>query len=480
MKNARINESLLLWAVGVIQPASPGEVIAFIERVTQSQFPPGVLEGVTAQCSHYVARGLLREVNKRRNWYSLTYEAELRIPKRLRRRRDRIRLFLLKGARAARMRAVGVPHTQKSVDVSSTSRTSGGEDIQEVPRPTKSFGRGERAQERFPWPRIFEQISDGSGSATGTPTHSDSSNATNPLAFYTFSGRHRAAADNPYPLNVRELGLAIGVSARLLTSIGKFPNRHYRRFQIPKANGTNRDIASPRIFLKTIQYWIKDYLLYRLPVHETCYSFISGVSIEDNAACHAGKNFVATIDIRDFFGSITLENVQTVMRRAGHTISLARIVAKLVTLDGSLPQGAPTSPIISNSYLFDFDRAMSMWCAKRGCSYTRYADDITISGETRSEVQRCVDHAEYRLNRYGLRLNEGKTRLQSRGARQVVTGLVVNELAQPSREQRRMVRAMLHRYQTGIMREPTDIARLRGWISYFHSFEHLREKFPRI
>ena len=152
-------------------------------------------------------------------------------------------------------------------------------------------------------------------------------------------------------------------------------------------------------------------------------------------------------------------------------------MAKLTTLDDALPQGAPTSPIISNSFLFKFDQSLSHWCSVRACTYTRYADDITISGNTRDTVVGCIERATHLLNRYGLKLNENKSRIQSRGGRQAVTGLTVNETAQPSREQRRRVRAMLHRYQSGQLLDNEKIAQLRGWVSYLRSFDHLKEKF---
>jgi retron-type reverse transcriptase len=476
MNSTRINESLLLWAIGVIQPASPIEIVQIIERIARTQLPPGAADGITHQCDHYVNRGLLRLVNTRKKWYSLTYIGDVSIPKDLRRRRDRMRLFLLKEAWKSRMITVGVLSLQKSIDDSSIIQHSG-ENIQEIPRPTKSCARGKRGHERFRWPRIFEQISKGSGSASSTPT---SLYPPNPLTFYSFSEQHRGEVDNPYPINAKELALAIGVSARLLTSIGKVPERHYRRFKIPKADGTFRDIASPKLFLKVIQYWIKDYILFRLPIHESCYSFLKGVSIADNAGPHVGKKYVATIDVENFFGSIKQDVVAALIKKAGYTAALARIISKLATLDDALPQGAPTSPIISNSYLFKMDESLSKWCAIKSCSYTRYADDITISGNDRDIVTKCIGRATQLLHRYGLRLKESKTRIQSRGGRQVVTGLVVNEKVQPTREQRRMVRAMLNCYQKGLMQDSEDIARLRGWLSYFRSFDHLKEKFVHV
>lgn len=477
LSGPRISEPLLLWAVGIAQPASPQELVHIIEMATKASLPSGMVEAISHQCTHYVERGILREVNKKRKWFSLTQEGELRIPKDLRRRRDRVRIFLLKACRFNRIeRAKGDGTSQNLVDVSST-RITHESPLQEIPRPTESCVRGS-GHERFRWPRIFEQIAHESGSALSP--FATSSLAANPLTFYSFSARHREVAENPYLLNVKELALAIGVSARLLTAMAHKTEHYYRFFELQKATGGTRPIAAPRTFLKVVQYWLNDYVLFRLPVHDCCFSFLPNVSIKDNATCHIGQHWVATIDVENYFGSITTEMVASIIKRAGHTKALARIVSKLTTLNGTLPQGAPTSPILSNSFLFGFDQRMNAYAKGRNCIYSRYADDITVSGDHRDAVEQCLSQAKIWLNRLGLKVKDAKTRIQSRHGRQTVTGLVVNKLAQPSREQRRAVRAKMHHYLCGKMTDEHEIRSLKGWLSYMRSFDHLRDRFPVI
>lgn len=477
LSGPRISEPLLLWAVGIAQPASPSEIVHILEMATKSSLPPAMAEAIAHQCSHYVERGVLREVNKKRKWFSLTQEGELRIPKDLRRRRDRVRIFLLKASRFNRIQlAKGDGTSQNLVDVSSTGTTHESP-LQEIPRPTESCVRG-GGHERFRWPRIFEQIAHESGSALSP--FATSSLAANPLTFYSFSSRHRVGAENPFLLNVKELALAIGVSARLLTAMAHKAEHYYRFFELEKATGGTRPIAAPRTFLKVVQYWLNDYVLFHLPVHQSCFSFLPSVSIKDNAACHVGRRWVATIDVENYFGSITTEMVASVIKRAGHTKAFARIVSKLTTLNGALPQGAPTSPTISNSYLFGFDQRMSTYAKRQNCIYSRYADDITVSGDDRASIEQCLVQATTWLNKLGLKIKAAKTRIQSRHGRQTVTGLVVNENAQPSREQRRTVRAKMHRYLNGEMTDEHEIRSLKGWVSYMRSFDQLRDRFPAI
>lgn len=473
-RHLRIDQNLLLWSIGLIQPAAASEIARLIETVTRSKLPADGIVGIAAQCEHCAELGLISVVNKRRGWYSLTYTGDTSIPKKLRRDRDRRRIFLLKGAWLSRIPMTGEFRSQKMIDGSSIEVPS---EVpkQDVSRPTESCDRVKRGTQRFRWPRIFEQINTESGSATSSPVPNPNS-----LAFYSLPVKPRSSPGSPYPANAKELALAIGISARLLTLITKFPEKHYRQFTIPKANGSERSISSPKVFLKVIQYWLNDYILCRLPVHQSCYSFLPNTSIADNAVLHVGMRYVGSIDVENYFGSIRTAAVEWLLKKTGYTTSLARIVSRLATLNDALPQGAPSSPAISNAYLFSFDESLTQWCARHKCNYSRYADDISISGNDIEVVKAGLDRAKVLLGRFKLTVNHEKTRIQSRGGQQIVTGLVVNERAQPTREQRRRVRAMIHRYSKGLMTDQHEINQLRGWISYLRSFEHLKEKFQQL
>ena len=186
-------------------------------------------------------------------------------------------------------------------------------------------------------------------------------------------------------------------------------------------------------------------------------------------------DYVTNIDIENFFGSIEVSDVQTLLIRNGMSEVSAALVARLVTKDGVLPQGAPTSPAISNLCLVEFDQIMLTDCQRQNLRYSRYADDITISGADRDAVVAMIQVARERLlGEYGLRLNEDKTRIASRHGQQKVTGLVVNEKALPPRKFRRRVRAAFH---NAYKQDRIDIdcyRHLVGYLSYLKSFAELR------
>ena len=154
-------------------------------------------------------------------------------------------------------------------------------------------------------------------------------------------------------------------------------------------------------------------------------------------------------------------------------LQTARMIAAVATLNGVLPQGAPTSPQLSNLVLFDFDRSLLRVARERNLSYTRYADDITLSGNDLIQVREAIQTAEMLLKELGLVVNNDKTRIISRGGQQRVTGVVVNEKPQPPRKLRRRVRAMFH----NALKNPTEykerIAEMRGYLSYFASYPEL-------
>ncbi|TXI20958.1 MAG: RNA-directed DNA polymerase [Nitrosomonas sp.] len=275
-------------------------------------------------------------------------------------------------------------------------------------------------------------------------------------------------------MSLSQLALAIGISPRLLTSFTHRPENHYRFFDISKKGGGKRQIASPRFFLKTVQYWIKSYILCHLKIHDSCHAYLVNKSIITNAEKHARKEFVANIDIEDFFGSIKTDHVFQLLKKNGIGEKLSKAVAHLVTLDGKLPQGAPTSPTISNAFLYEFDNSLSKISNEAGLEYSRYADDITISGSSRSAIESVIFGCRNHLWSNGLKLNENKTRIATSHSSQRVTGLVVNEKIQPPREFQRRIRAIFHIVNKNPESYIERISELRGYYNYLLSFDAIK------
>ena len=231
----------------------------------------------------------------------------------------------------------------------------------------------------------------------------------------------------------------------------------YASFDIKKKSGGVRHIDAPRSGLMNILYYLNKIFQAIYTPSSAAMGFVQGKSIVNNAQCHVGKNYVFNIDLKDFFPSITQPRVWKRLQLEPLNISqpVANVIAGLCCMkkrneDGTfsyiLPQGAPTSPIITNMICDKLDRRLKGLAARFNLTYTRYADDITFSsnhyeyaenGKFRTELQRIITDQ-------GFSINEKKTRLQKKGSHQEVTGLIVNEKANVTRKYVREVRSLLY------------------------------------
>tara|TARA_B100000700_G_scaffold262585_2_gene299224 strand:+ start:2983 stop:3744 length:762 start_codon:yes stop_codon:yes gene_type:complete len=209
------------------------------------------------------------------------------------------------------------------------------------------------------------------------------------------------------------------------------------------AGRKTRWIEAPSHELKELQRDILDKLLYKLEPTEFSHGFLPDRSIVSNAQAHVGREWVVTADIKDFFPSITSAQVTTVLAELHLSPERQHIITELVTRKGRLPQGAPTSPHLSNLVVRGLDRELG----SLGWTYTRYADDLTFSGD--GDTQDLLFKATQRVRRHGFKLAPKKTRVMPRHQRQVVTGLTVNEKVSVPKPLRRKLRAMIHNIDNG-------------------------------
>jgi RNA-directed DNA polymerase len=262
---------------------------------------------------------------------------------------------------------------------------------------------------------------------------------------------------------LEELAERLGVGVDELRAV---PIR-YRTFTIPKRSGGARRVCAPDDQLKGVQRRILRRLLARLPCHPCAMGFERGRSIVTNARPHAGKAVTVCMDLRDFFPSTSARGVRDYFRKIGWNRAASGLLVRLCTHEGGLPQGAPTSPRLSNLANQRLDARLSGIARRYGASYTRYADDLAFSfGADEPETIRAVIRATKDVVRYeGYRLHQRrKLHIRRRWDRQVVTGLVVNEGVNLPRETRRWLRAVEHRAANG--GEATlSPAQLQGWRS---------------
>lgn len=199
----------------------------------------------------------------------------------------------------------------------------------------------------------------------------------------------------------------------------------YQEFIITGKKGKKRTIYAPSRSLKIRQRWILDNILYKIPIVDCCEGFIKNHSIYTNAKKHIGYKQNLNIDIRNFFPSITQDMVVGVFREIGYSTDVAIFFAVICCHDGRLPQGAPTSPYLANIVCRNMDMRLMEFADNHSIVYTRYADDMTFSGDC--EIDEIYEKIEKIIRENGFSVNTGKTRIYKGNKRKVVTGIIVKE-----------------------------------------------------
>jgi retron-type reverse transcriptase len=265
-----------------------------------------------------------------------------------------------------------------------------------------------------------------------------------------------------------QLGLSVSTLAWLAFHTDVATRIHYIHFQTAKKSGGVRTLAKPHRQLDAVQHWVLGRILSRLAVSPACHGFVAGRSIVTNAQQHAAQGLVVNLDLASFFPSVGFPRVRKVFARAGFSGAVSTVLALLCTEcprrevlfrqrrywvatgPRGLPQGACTSPALANQVALRLDRRLLGLASKLGLRYTRYADDLTFSGpgDIAPRVGYLLDRAARIALDEGFFLQEKKTRVLRRGARQTVTGLVVNDRPGVVRAEVRRLRAILHRART--------------------------------
>jgi RNA-directed DNA polymerase len=301
------------------------------------------------------------------------------------------------------------------------------------------------------------------------------------------------------------------------------PLRHYRYAFLQRPGGRPRVIEQPKTRLKAIQRRLLHEILMWIPAHDAAHGFVPGRSARTHAAAHVGRQVVIRLDLEDCFASVRGGRVYGIFRTAGYPESVAHVLTGLCTnavpidewdavprpseprlIAGHhrlarrlaiphLPQGAPTSPALANLCAHRLDRRLSGLAAAFGARYTRYADDLVLSGDAllhrRAAAVRAAAGAI--AHEEGFRVNDDKSQLMTRAGRQRVCGIVVNDRVNLARVEYDRLKAIVHdairngpaaANRAGV---PDFRAHLRGriaWLSSLHPQRgaRLRERFERI
>jgi hypothetical protein len=242
----------------------------------------------------------------------------------------------------------------------------------------------------------------------------------------------------------------------------------YRRVAIPKRDGAMRQLDIPDAATKQLQRRILRRLLARLKAHPAAHAYERGRSVATNAAPHVGRQVVIKLDVRDFFASTGAARVQRYFQAIGWNRQAAALLTALVTHEGRLPQGTPTSPRLANLINIGLDDSIARYVKHRRGTYTRYADDLTISfpEDWPRHIRSLVQQIRHVARACGYRLHGGrKLGIFRRHQRQQVCGVIVNDKPTLPRELRRRLRAARHALAT---QRPASwtAAQLGGWAAY--------------
>lgn len=273
----------------------------------------------------------------------------------------------------------------------------------------------------------------------------------------------------------------LGFSRRTLYTAANHMHRHYHSVKIPKGNGDYRQLYVPSEALKMLQRCIDSRLLSLEEISPYATAYKLGGSTKLNAQSHVGKSVLLKLDIKHFFDNIGYKLLkERVFTEKRYSEQIRSLLSILCLYMGALPQGAPTSPTISNIIMRDFDNTVGEWCREKGIAYTRYCDDMTFSGDF--EPQEVIKLVKRELKKLDLSLNKKKTIVARKGQKQTVTGIVVNEkLSIPNLYKKQIRQEMYYCMKFGVeshlvkantIETPeTYIPKLLGRINYVLSIE---------
>ncbi len=272
-----------------------------------------------------------------------------------------------------------------------------------------------------------------------------------------------------------ELSLPPNYVARLVSTA----SHQYKRYEIAKRTGGTRTILHPSKRLKALQRWLLANVVDNWPVHSSATAYRKGKTIFDNARVHAQSKYLLRMDLKDFFPSLTIQDMREYLKKRPHLFAGweredFESFCRLVFREGRLTIGAPTSPAISNALCFDLDVAISGICQTHSVEYTRYADDFFFSTREKGVLAKVESEIEALVDTFtipnGLKVNKAKTRHSSKRGTRRITGIVIgsDEKAHVSRKMKRHVRSQVNRFDT---LDPKSRTRLAGAISYITGFE---------
>jgi len=292
---------------------------------------------------------------------------------------------------------------------------------------------------------------------------------------------------------VEELASKINILPKDLIALERKIPSYYKKTRIPKHNNgeglSERTIYIPKNPLKKIQRTIlKNILKFEFPIYVT--GGIKGRSIVDNAKPHMGQKWLLCLDLQDFFPSIHFTKIHNCFISLNCSPKIAKALTHFTTYKFQLPQGVPTSTTIANMVLYSLDKRVFNLCKYGGFKYSRFVDDITISGPKNPKY--LLDKCKKIVTQEGFKINLSKVKITPPGKKKLVTGIVVDgERLKPSQKELNKIKEALDRLSSKDFsmfseEDPSTLKKkIRGHISFIKSFNHssanrLEQKFKKI
>jgi len=275
--------------------------------------------------------------------------------------------------------------------------------------------------------------------------------------------------------DLKELSYKIHLSTSFLYMLWKFNNEYYIEIQLPKKGNGFRSIFCPSNEMKAVQAWILRNILDKVQISDSATGFCKGKNVLDNVNLHKNNRFFLCLDIENFFPSIPDAKVYNVFNSIGYSSYVSHILTSLCTCKEILPQGAVTSPALSNIICIRLDKRIRNYVGKFNISYTRYADDLIFSSMSHRILFRIKKFVIAILRNEGFEINKSKTRVMGPCTQRKVTGLVISDNSVGiGRKRKRVLRAEIHHLiKKKLSKEKKAKTRnhINGWFAYLKSVD---------
>lgn len=273
----------------------------------------------------------------------------------------------------------------------------------------------------------------------------------------------------------------LSVDKKTLNLVLSFASDYYRSFRLSKRSGGYRTISAPKEPLLSIQKTIYKRVLIPVQVHTAATGFRQQKSIVNNAAPHLGKKHVLKADITDFFGSVRFHSIKQAFEDIGYPKDVSEIFANLCSRNSCLPQGAPTSPALSNIVAYRMDMKLTALAKAYNLTYTRYADDLTFSGDD-LPYEKILSEVFKQAKKEGFCLKNKKTRFLTENKRKIITGISISsgtKMTIPKQKKRELRQNIHYILKFGLKAhqqrinstDPAYLERVIGYLNFWLSVE---------